>query len=666
MAADDVDRALGASYELVEKLGRGATGEVWRGVDRRTGETIAAKILRHEHVEDDELVERFLRERSILVGLRHENVVAVRDLVVEGDRLAIVMEYVDGGSLRDVVRDGAPLPPALALGASSAVLDGLAAAHERRVLHRDVKPDNVLLTTGWRELAPGAVKLSDFGIARIVADQANASTGLVGTPEYMAPEQLLTGAGDFPADVYGAGILLYELLAGRSPFAGEGTGYTIAHRHVTSQPPRLPVPDPVWDVLASLIDKDPGRRPTARDAATQLRLLRSEAADLAALSTQEAPAEWASAGGAATEVRGLTVPETTDESPEKSSGRDKTPDTEVAPLPDLGNPGQATMLRAMPALPVAPPDTSEEQPERKPPFWRRKRVLASIIAGVLLVGGGTFWLIWSQVGRPNDGPTVTPAIRAQQQSPARPTGLVISRSAVWNPDTQTAQLTLVYAAQRAALTGPFLQSIGAADKAGVCPEVEWQPGAASLNRPSTTGVQLRCGWSVEPNPVPAQQSVSVTATVPLPLPGADPSTALQSWLESMARETEAATTDSKVITTAYAAQRLSDIQVVAPSRTVGGQTLRLSLVPIWPSGSDALNPLFQSPPTGEPSTVLVAVAGGEAGVRFSDGCSGALSVSRDGLVVTAVSLADQCQVNARVGNFIDLASNAFSISTRGS
>ena len=179
--------ALGAGYRLLDRRGRGAAGEVWRAVDRRTDEVVAAKLLRSEHVADRDLVGRFIRERSILTTLRHPNIVAVRDLVVEGDRLAIVMDFVDGGSLRDVLREDGPLPPALAVGVAAAVLDGLAGAHDQGVLHRDIKPDNVLLSEGWRDLRPGDVKLTDFGIARIVADGAGTTTGLLGTPEYMSP-----------------------------------------------------------------------------------------------------------------------------------------------------------------------------------------------------------------------------------------------------------------------------------------------------------------------------------------------------------------------------------------------------------------------------------------------------------------------------------------------
>lgn len=668
VATEEVDVALGASYRLVELIGRGATGEVWRGVDRRTDETIAAKLLRPEHLEDDVLIDRFLRERSILTGLRDENVVAVRDLVVEGNRLAIVMDYVDGGSLRDVLRTDGPLPPGVALGVSAAVLDGLAAAHDGRVLHRDVKPDNVLLSSRWRELGPGGVKLSDFGISQILADLATTTTGLIGTPEYMAPEQLVTGAGDLPADVYGAGVMLYELLAGRTPFAGAGTGYTVAHRHVTSMPPRIPVPDRVWDLLADLLDKDPTRRPTARTAAARLKAVREEVPDLPALPPQESPDQFASAGGPATEVRGLTPPAADPE----TGVAGETGHAEVQPLPELGTAGQATMLRSMPSIPVAAPTTPTKI---DPPSlwsrvsWRDPRTIAVLVAGALLIGGSVFLLARSGVDPSADAPpTATSTVRAQQQSPAKPTGLGISRSASWDARARVAELTTTYSAERSALAGPFLEVVpgeNGANAADGCPAVQWQGATVKLNRSSVTGIESPCGWSVEPARLAARGSVTVLARVPLVLKGTDPGAELQTWLESVATATETATSDAQVTSTAYPAQRLTDIQVVAPARTVSGKTLNISLVPVWPSGPDDLNPLFRSPPTGEASAMLTAAAGGKAGVRFGDGCAGALLLSSDGLVVTARSVAQTCQVNAKVGNFIDLASNTFSIATRG-
>jgi hypothetical protein len=667
--------ALGAGYRLLERRGRGAAGEVWRAVDRRTDEVVAAKLLRSEHVSDRDLVGRFIRERSILTQLRHPNIVAVRDLVVEGERLAIVMDFVDGGSLRDVLHDDGPLAPALAAGVAAAVLDGLASAHDQGVLHRDIKPDNVLLTESWRQLRPGDLKLTDFGIARIVADGAGTTTGLLGTPEYMSPELLTTGECDLSTDVYGVGILLYELLAGRTPFAGPGTDYTVAHRHVSSEPPRLPVPDALWDVLEQLLAKDPGARPSAARAAALLRGLLAGLTDLPALAVQSPPGDFSSARGPVTMVRG-SMPLVDPARPGTATGHG-TDDPDAADggggagaaLPaevDLGPAGPQTTLRPMQRVAVterrATPEDARES-TGSTPWWRDPRVLAVVAGAALLVIGAVVFATRDGAGTSTDGPSPGAAAAVSQQDQPLPTGLTISRKATYEPATGTVELTVTYAAQNAALGGPFLEIIPDAD--GGCAEVEWQGAPQEPNLPTTTGVSADCGWSVDPGPVPPQGNVSVTARMPLSLDGADPTTALQQWLDDASATTTAAVADPELSGTAYPVQRMQGIELAAPQRTVSQRTLRLSLYPIWPSGTDTFNPLYRSPAIGNPSSLLTAVAGGEDGVRFSDGCSGALAVSPDGLVVTALTVAPECHVAAQVGNFPTLSSNTFAIVTRG-
>ncbi len=670
---EDFEDSLGAGYRLLEPRGRGAAGEVWRAVDRRTDEIVAAKLLRSEHVADRDLVGRFIRERSLLTRLRHPNIVAVRDLVVEGERLAIVMDFVDGGSLRDVLREEGPLPPALATGLAGAVLDALAGAHDQGVLHRDVKPDNVLLTEGWRDLRPGDVRLTDFGIARLITDGAGTTTGLLGTPEYMSPELLTTGECDLSTDVYGAGILLYELLAGRTPFAGPGTDYTVAHRHVSSEPPRLPVPDDLWAVLERLLAKDPSGRPTAARASAALRAVAPAAADLPALTAQAAPGDFASARGPVTMVKGMAP---LDPGPGPGPGLDpgvgegpeEGPGTGLPLDVDLGTPGPATTLRPMQRLavterPGAAP--SAQAATRGPrPWWRDPKVLGVIAGAALLVAGAVLFASTRDGGAGAPAPQRQGvAAKAAQQDPPAPTGLTVSRSADYDPGSRTVELRVTYAAQNAPLAGPFLEVLP--DLGDGCASPEWQGAAQQTNVPSSTGVTAACGWSIDPGQVPAQGTATVTARVPLGFAEADPTSALQEWLETAAAETAAAVTDPDLSGTAYPAQRLQGIDVVAPARTVSQTTLLLRLYPVWPSGRDELNPLYRSPAVGDPTSLLTAVAGGEDGVRFSDGCSGALAVSPDGLVVTALSVSPECYVAARVGNFADLASNSFAIVTRG-
>jgi serine/threonine-protein kinase len=539
------------------------------------------------------------------------------------------------------------------------------------VLHRDVKPDNILLTRNWRELAPAGVKLTDFGIASLIGERKGTTTGLVGTPEYMAPEQLLTGAADFPVDIYAAGILLYELLAGRTPFSGPGTGYAVAHRHVTSLPPRIPVPDPLWDVIAGMLDKDHGERPDAIGAADRLRKLRGGLAGVPALAGQPDPESFAAVGMRPTEVRGLQVP-TSDATPASDATVEDGTGAAPAPaIPDLGTGGSETVLRSMPVVPTTPgspatPAAPQRFKRLRRIGWRDPRVVAGLVTLAVLIGLGVYWLA-DHRATPVTGPSTQPSsMPVQQQSQPSATGLGISRTARWDANSRKIQLQIVYSAQRAPLQGPYLEVMPDQPGAAGCPDVTWQGASAQRNLSSVTGIEAACGWSITPEAILARGNVTVTASVAVDLNGSDPNGALQQWLASASDATQKATSDSQTTTTAYPAQRLTDIQVMAPSRTVSGKTLRIVLLPVWPSGTDQLDPLFVSPPSGKPATTLVAIAGGTSGVRFGDGCSGALSISNDGLVVTAQSPADSCEVNADVGNFTDLKSNSFSITTRGS
>ena len=176
--------ALGASYRLVKHIGSGAAGDVWLAESTRDDATYAAKILKSEHANDADIVERFIRERSVLIGLRHPSIVAVRDLVVEGATLAIVMDYIAGGTLRDLLAAQKTLPAAEALTLTAQIFDGLTEAHRLQVIHRDIKPDNVLLSEPW-EPATETVRVTDFGIASVVSARQQTS-GMLGTLQQAA------------------------------------------------------------------------------------------------------------------------------------------------------------------------------------------------------------------------------------------------------------------------------------------------------------------------------------------------------------------------------------------------------------------------------------------------------------------------------------------------
>ncbi|WP_353942898.1 serine/threonine-protein kinase [Streptomyces sp. HUAS MG91] len=273
-------RPVGSKYLLEEPLGRGATGTVWRARQRETagaeaavagqpGETVAIKVLKEELANDADVVMRFLRERSVLLRLTHPNIVRTRDLVVEGELLALVMDLIDGPDLHRYLRENGPFSPVAAALLTAQVADALAASHADGVVHRDLKPANVLLKQDAGGMHP---MLTDFGIARLADSPGLTRTHeFVGTPAYVAPESAEGRPQTSAVDIYGAGILLYELVTGRPPFSG-GSALEVLHQHLSAEPRRpSTVPDPLWTVIERCLRKNPDERPSAENLARGLR-----------------------------------------------------------------------------------------------------------------------------------------------------------------------------------------------------------------------------------------------------------------------------------------------------------------------------------------------------------------------------------------------------------
>ncbi|MFD5162732.1 serine/threonine-protein kinase [Streptomyces hawaiiensis] len=275
-------RPVGSKYLLEEPLGRGATGTVWRARQRETagaeaavpgqpGETVAIKVLKEELAGDPDIVMRFLRERSVLLRLTHPNIVRVRDLVVEGELLALVMDLVEGPDLHRYLRENGPFTPVAAALLTAQIADALAASHADGVVHRDLKPANVLLQQFDGRMHP---LLTDFGIARLADSPGLTRTQeFVGTPAYVAPESAEGRPQTSAVDIYGAGILLYELVTGRPPFAG-GSALEVLHQHLSAEPRRpSTVPDPLWTIIERCLRKNPDERPSAENLARGLRVV---------------------------------------------------------------------------------------------------------------------------------------------------------------------------------------------------------------------------------------------------------------------------------------------------------------------------------------------------------------------------------------------------------
>ncbi len=648
--------ALGANYRLVDQVGSGAAGEVWR-VSSQEPLDLAAKILKPEHVENAGVVERFVRERSVLLSLQHDNIVTVRDLVVEGDVLAIVMDFVPGGSLRDLLATQKTLTPSSALLLCSQVLFAVAHAHSKGVTHRDIKPDNVLLAQPWDEHIDPTVKVTDFGVAAVVSDGRKNTSGLHGTPEYMAPELISQGQTTPAADVYAVGIMLYEFLAGHTPFSGPGTDFTVAYRHVTSLPPRIDVPDEIWDALERLLSKVPDERPSAGDAAASFIQLAKQFAPLQALAPAPQTSSFDEVQRPATVHRDDLLEH--EEIPEY-----------VSPLPEdtpvLGDSPQPTVSRQMPKkqVPVIQPSSEGSDAEENSGWFTKKNILLGAVCLVLVagLGVGAFWM-FSRDGEPaGSTASASEIIQATQKDPTFPTGLSVSRSARFDPGSQEISLEITYATQKAPLAGNFLEVVPGLEGMSGCPAVTWSPVQASRHQALNTGINVDCGWTLEGLQIPGNREVTVTASFPASVKD---SAELQKWLSEATSATTEALTDPDVVSTVYPVQRLQNIRVVTPYRAVTQEVLQVVLVPVWPSGPDELNPLYKSPSDGAPSKMLDDIAGSEKGIRFSANCGGAIGISSDGLNVTALSMTPGCIVSATVGNFTDLESSPIKINTRG-
>ncbi|WNE96929.1 serine/threonine-protein kinase [Streptomyces luomodiensis] len=354
-----MSRKIGSRYAAHQLLGRGSAGTVWLGEGPEG--PVAIKLLREDLSSDQELVERFVQERTALLGLDHPRVVGVRDLVVDGNDLALVMDLIRGTDLRTRLDHERRLAPEAAVAIAADIADALAAAHAAGVVHHDVKPENVLLDMAG-PLGPGGAHpalLTDFGIARLVdeptpiraqpaRDRASSPgrspnpRSVIGTPDYLAPEIVEGLPPRASVDVYALATVLYELLAGFTPFGGGHPG-AILRRHVTETVAPLPgIPDELWQPLLQCLAKAPASRLRASELAARLREVLPSLAGYPPLDIDE--------------------PDESDEQreAERESRAAETPHRGVA-VPAPG-PAQTPPRRrgAVPLVPGAVPDSSRE------------------------------------------------------------------------------------------------------------------------------------------------------------------------------------------------------------------------------------------------------------------------------------------------------------------
>lgn len=252
---------LEGRYRVIERLARGGMSTVYSAMDERLDRPVAVKVMAASLSTDPAFADRFAREARVAAKLSHLNAVSVYDQGVDAEHVFLVMELVRGRTLRDLLRERGRLSPAQAVSIMEPVLAALAAAHRAGLVHRDVKPENILLSDD------GVVKVADFGLARAVeADPSSTRTGLMmGTVAYCPPEQIARGSADTRSDVYSAGVVLFELLTGRAPFVGD-SAMAVAYQHVNSDVPppsryRPELPRPLDELVERATSREPSGRP---------------------------------------------------------------------------------------------------------------------------------------------------------------------------------------------------------------------------------------------------------------------------------------------------------------------------------------------------------------------------------------------------------------------
>ena len=273
-------------YKLEDFVGQGGMSLVYRAVDIRTGHSVAVKILKSEYNSDKEFLERFQREAQAASLMSHHNLVNLLDVGVEGEYRYLVMEYVSGNTLKDIIRQKGRLNYQTAIQITIRILSALQHAHDNGIIHRDIKPQNVLIHSD------GHVKVADFGIARMTGS-ATIGKGdtVVGSVHYSSPEQVSGSVVEATSDLYSTGVVLYEMLTGRVPFTGD-TPVAVAMQHIQDAPPPIldfapETPPAVVAVVMKALEKDPKKRfQSAREMAEALMKAKAGQLDPASIATE--------------------------------------------------------------------------------------------------------------------------------------------------------------------------------------------------------------------------------------------------------------------------------------------------------------------------------------------------------------------------------------------
>ena len=395
-------------YRIIEHIARGGMATVFEALDTRLDRHVALKVMHPGLAADETYVSRFRREARAAARLSHPNIVGVHDQGEDDGRIFLVMELVRGRTLRQVLDTDGALSPRAALDIAAPLADALAAAHHAGLIHRDVKPENVII----RE--DGVVKVADFGLARAVTSETatSAHDALLGTVSYLSPEQVEQGQATARSDVYAAGLVIFEMLTGTKAFIGENPMY-VAYQHVHGGVPapssRVAVPTVLDDLVDLATSRDPMERPA--DGTALAHLVRSTRSRLTAGQLDDRPATPADAYAhthSPTQALAHRVAPSTG-APD---------DTPVAPL----------VVR--PSGAVVPHD---ELPEHLPPAHRRRRLGPALLAMLLVAGValGSWWFLLGP-GSPTTVPTIGQVTYEEAVTALRTAELVATRADVFD------------------------------------------------------------------------------------------------------------------------------------------------------------------------------------------------------------------------------------------
>ncbi len=369
-------------YRVRSRLGSGGMADVYLAEDQLLGRSLAVKVLHHHFAEDQEFVERFRREASSAAGLSHPNIVGIFDRGEWDGTYYIAMEYVPGRSLKELVREQGPLDPVVAIDIVTQILQAARFAHARGVIHRDLKPHNVILDE------EGRARVTDFGIAQAGASDMTMTGSIMGTAQYLSPEQAQGHAVSAASDLYAVGVILYELLTGAVPFDGD-TAVAIAFKQVSAQPPAPSTTNPATPVVLDEIVL----RALAKDPAVRYASAEEFIAALSA-ARERLPV------GAATAIFATRPPAAPGTA------------THVAP------PGAALSTGVLPAALLLPPDGGEPPSDQDERAAKKRRNLRLALVGVAVAAIVAVLLILA-LTRPSSGGQVTvPNVAGQSEAVA--------------------------------------------------------------------------------------------------------------------------------------------------------------------------------------------------------------------------------------------------------